>query len=389
MSYVLETYARSVKDNFVKGEGCYLYTDKGEKYLDFVQGIAVNALGHNHEYLVKTMKSQADKPWHISNLFLIQEQEKFAKRLCELTKFDSVGFQNSGAEATELAIKAAVKYFYSIRKPEKNKILCINSSFHGRTIATISAGNNPKHTEGFPNLPNFDHFDFGNHEQLKDKITEKTCAILIEPILGEGGVKVIPDHCLKGLRELCDEKNILLICDEIQCGYYRSGKFFAHQYANIKPDIVPFAKAVAGGYPSGGCLFVEKVADCMKVGTHGSTFAGSPMAMGLANAVLDVMLKPEFDEHILKVSKYFFNQLNNIQNKFPKIIKEIRGKGLMIGLQFFEEPNKFLKEFYNNKLIMVKASDNVIRILPPLNVKKKEIDEGINIINKTLQEYKS
>ena len=348
MSYVLETYARSVKDNFVKGEGCYLYTDKGEKYLDFVQGIAVNALGHNHEYLVKTMKSQADKPWHISNLFLIQEQEKFAKRLCELTKFDSVGFQNSGAEATELAIKAAVKYFYSIRKPEKNKILCINSSFHGRTIATISAGNNPKHTEGFPNLPNFDHFDFGNHEQLKDKITEKTCAILIEPILGESGVKVIPDHCLKGLRELCDEKDILLICDEIQCGYYRSGKFFAHQYANIKPDIVPFAKAVAGGYPSGGCLFVEKVADCMKVGTHGSTFAGSPMAMGLANAVLDVMLKPGFDKHILQVSKYFFDQLSNIQNKFPKIIKEIRGKGLMIGLQFFEEPSKFLKEFFLN-----------------------------------------
>ncbi len=388
MSYVLGTYARTAKDNFVKGKGCYLFTDKGEKYLDFVQGIAVNALGHNHEYLVKTMKSQADKPWHISNLFLIQEQEKFAKRLCELTKFDSVGFQNSGAEATELAIKAAVKYFSSIGKPEKNRILCINSSFHGRTIATISAGNNPKHTEGFPILPNFDHFDFGNHEQLKDKITKKTCAILVEPILGEGGVKVIPDHCLKGLRELCDERDILLICDEIQCGYYRSGKFFAHQYADIKPDIVPFAKAVAGGYPSGGCLFTSKVANCMKMGTHGSTFAGSPMAMGLANAVLDLLLKPEFEENILKVSKYFFDQLKNIQNKFPKIIKEVRGKGLMVGVQFFEEPSKFLKEFYKNKLITVKASDNVIRILPPLNVQKKEIDEGINIINKTLQEYK-
>ena len=389
MSYVLGTYARSIKENFVKGEGCYLYTDKGEKYLDFVQGIAVNAFGHNNEYLVKTMKSQADKPWHVSNLFLIQEQEKFAKRLCEFTKFDFVGFQNSGAEATELAIKAAVKYFYSIGKPEKNRILCINSSFHGRTIATISAGNNPKHTEGFPSLPNFDHFEFGNHEQLKDKITEKTCAILIEPILGESGVKVIPDNCLKGLRDLCDEKGILLVCDEIQCGYYRSGKFFAHQYANIKPDIVPFAKAVAGGYPSGGCLFTKKVADCMKVGTHGSTFAGSPMAMGLANAVLDKMLEPGLDKHILQVSKYFFDQLSNIQNKFPKIIKEIRGKGLMIGLQFFEEPSKFLKEFYKNKLIAVKASDNVIRILPPLNVKKKEIDEGIGIIKKTLQEYKA
>ena len=301
MSNVLGTYARSVKENFVKGNGSYLYTDKGEKYLDFVQGIAVNALGHNHEHLVKTMKTQSEKPWHVSNLFLIQEQEKFAKRLCELTKFDFVGFQNSGAEATELAIKAAVKYYYSIGKPDKNRILCINSSFHGRTIATISAGNNPKHIEGFPNLPNFDHFDFGNHEQFKEKITNKTCAILIEPILGESGVKVIPDQCLKGLRELCDEKNILLICDEIQCGYYRSGKFFAHQYANIKPDIVPFAKAVAGGYPSGGCLFVKKVAECMKVGSHGSTFAGSPMAMSLANAVLDIMVKPGFDKHIFEM----------------------------------------------------------------------------------------
>ena len=385
MSYVLGTYVRSVKENFIKGAGCYLYTDKGEKYLDFVQGIAVNALGHNHEYLVKTMKSQADKPWHVSNLFLIQEQEKFAKRLCELTKFDSVGFQNSGAEATELAIKAAVKYFYSIGEPEKNRILCINSSFHGRTIATISAGNNPKHIEGFPNLKNFDHFEFGNYEQLWKKITKQTCAILIEPILGESGVKIISEKHLKDLRELCNKNNILLICDEIQCGYYRSGKFFAYQYANIQPDIVPFAKAVAGGYPSGGCLFVKKVAECMKVGSHGSTFAGSPMAMGLANAVLDIMLKPGFDTHILEVSKYFFDQLNQLKNKFPKIVKDIRGKGLMIGIQFFEQPNKFLLEFYKNKLITVKASDNVIRILPPLNIKKEEIDEGINIITSTLK----
>ena len=386
MSYVLGTYARSVKENFVKGEGCYLYTDKAEKYLDFVQGIAVNAFGHNNEYLVKTMKSQADKPWHVSNLFLIQEQEKFAKRLCELTKFDSVGFQNSGAEATELAIKAAVKYFYSIGEPEKNRILCINSSFHGRTIATISAGNNPKHIEGFPNLKNFDHFEFGNYEQLRKKITKQTCAILIEPILGESGVKIISEKHLKDLRELCNKNNILLICDEIQCGYYRSGKFFAYQYANIQPDIVPFAKAVAGGYPSGGCLFVKKVAECMKVGSHGSTFAGSPMAMGLANAVLDIMLKPGFDKHILDVSEYFFNQLNEVKNKFPKIIKEIRGKGLMIGIQFFKDPSKFLTAFHKNKLITVKASDNVITILPPLNVKKEEIDEGIKIINKTLKQ---
>ena len=226
-------------------------------------------------------------------------------------------------------------------------------------------------------------------ETIRKKITKQTCAILIEPILGESGVKIISEKHLKDLRELCNKNNILLICDEIQCGYYRSGKFFAYQYANIQPDIVPFAKAVAGGYPSGGCLFVKKVAECMKVGSHGSTFAGSPMAMGLANAVLDIMLKPGFDTHILEVSKYFFDQLNQLKNKFPKIVKDIRGKGLMIGIQFFEEPNKFLLEFYKNKLITVKASDNVIRIFPPLNVKKEEIAEGINIINKSFQKHNS
>ena len=298
MSYVLGTYARSVKENFISGKGSYLYNDKNEKYLDFVQGIAVNALGHNHQALVKAMKSNSEKPWHLSNLFLIQEQEKFAERICKLTGFDAVGFQNSGAEATELAIKAAVKYFYSIGQKEKNRILCIKNSFHGRTIGTISAGNNPKHTEGFPLLNNFDHFEFGNHDEMNEKITDKTCAILCESILGESGIKVIPNHCLQGLRKLCDEKNILLICDEIQSGYFRSGKFFAYQYSGIKPDIVPFAKAVAGGYPVGGCLFTKKIANSMGIGSHGSTLAGSPLAMSLANVVLDIMTKKGFEEHV-------------------------------------------------------------------------------------------
>ena len=388
MSYVLGTYARSVKENFTRGKGCYLYTDKGEKYLDFVQGIAVNALGHNHEYLVNVMKNQSEKPWHVSNLFLIQEQERFAKRLCEFTKYSSVGFQNSGAEATELAIKAAVKYFYSIGKPEKNRILCIDSSFHGRTIATISAGNNPKHIEGFPNLPNFDQFDFGNHDQLNDKITDKTCAILCETILGESGVKVIPEQCLQGLRKICDEKKMLLICDEIQSGYYRSGKFFAYQYSGIKPDIVPFAKAVAGGYPAGGCLFTKKVAKSMGIGSHGSTFAGSPLAMSLANTVLDVITKKNFDEHIYEVSKYFFAKLSNLQKNFPKIISEIRGRGLMIGLKMQDDPSNFVRLLLKNKLIVVKAGENVIRLLPSLIVTKEEIDEGMEILKKTCEEYK-
>ena len=388
MSYVLGTYERSVKDNFISGKGSYLYNDKNEKYLDFVQGIAVNALGHNHQALVKAMKSNSEKPWHLSNLFLIQEQEKFAERICKLTGFDAVGFQNSGAEATELAIKAAVKYFYSIGQKEKNRILCIKNSFHGRTIGTISAGNNPKHTEGFPLLNNFDHFEFGNHDEMNEKITDKTCAILCESILGESGIKVIPNHCLQGLRKLCDEKNILLICDEIQSGYFRSGKFFAYQYSNIKPDIVPFAKAVAGGYPVGGCLFTNKIANSMGIGSHGSTFAGSPLAMSLANVVLDIMTKKGFEEHLNEVSKYFLLKLNEVQKDFPELILEVRGRGLMIGIKMHDDPSKFISLLLKNKLIVVKASENVIRLFPSLIVSKEEIDEGIKIINKTCNEYK-
>ena len=388
MSYVLGTYARSVRENFVKGNGSYLFNDKNEKYLDFVQGIAVNALGHNHPDLVQSIKKNSEKPWHISNLFLIQEQEKFAERICKITGFDAVGFQNSGAEATELAIKAAIKYYYSIGEKEKNRILCIKNSFHGRTIGTISAGNNPKHTEGFPLLKNFDQFDFGNHDQLNDKITDKTCAILCETILGESGVKVIPEQCLQGLRKICDEKKMLLICDEIQSGYYRSGKFFAYQYSGIKPDIVPFAKAVAGGYPAGGCLFTKKVAKSMGIGSHGSTFAGSPLAMSLANTVLDVITKKNFDEHIYEVSKYFFAKLSNLQKNFPKIISEIRGRGLMIGLKMQNDPSNFVRLLLKNKLIVVKAGENVIRLLPSLIVTKEEIDEGIEILKKTCEEYK-
>lgn len=390
MSFVLGTYARSVKENFVKGKGCYLYTDKGEKYLDFVQGIAVNALGHCHDHLVKAMKDQSEKLWHISNIFLQEKMEKFAKRLCEHTKFDAVGFQNSGGESVDLAVKAARKYFHSKGQLEKNRILCVNSSFAGRNITAISAANNPKHTEGFhPLLEGFDHFEFGNHEQLKSKITNKTCAIFCEPILGEAGVKVIPDYCLKGLRELCDEKGILLIFDEIQCGYMRSGRFFYHDYANIKPDMCTFAKAVANGYPAGGVLFKKKVAETMTVGSHGSTFAASPMAIKLADAVLDILLEESFSKKVQDISKYFHEKLIDIQSKFSNIIKEVRGLGLLVGIQLTEDPSKFMNKLFENKLITVKASDNVLRLLPPLIVEKDQIDLAIQILKKTCKEYKN
>ena len=389
MSYVLNTYARSVKENFIKGKGAYLYTDTGDRYLCFCSGISCTNLGYQHKHLVKTMKEMADKPWHLSNLFLIKEQEKFAERICEFTKFDAVGLQNSGTEAIELAIKAAVKYFHFIGKPEKNRLLVCSPGFHGRTIAAMSAGNNPKHTKGFPILNIFDHFDFGNYEQLKEKITDKTCAILIEAIQGEQGLSVMSDSSLKELRDLCEAKEILLICDEIQSGYFRTGQFFAYQHANIQPDIVTFAKSCANGIPCGGTLMVKKISSAFEIGSHGSTFAGGPLAMSMANAVLDVMLEDGFAKHVQEVSKYFHEQLNNIKNKFPNIIKEIRGKGLMVGIYMVDEPSKFMEQLLKNKLITVKSASNVIRLYPPLIIKKEDITTGIEILEKTCKEYKS
>jgi len=386
MSYVLETYSRFIKFNIVKGEGCYLFTDKEDRYLDFCSGISCTNLGYQHKHLVQTMREMVDKPWHLSNLFLIKEQERFAQRLCEFTKFDALGLQNSGTEAAELAIKAAVKYFHSIGKPEKNRLLVPSPSFFGRTIGAMSAGNNPKHTEGFPILNNFDHFEFGNYEQLKEKITDKTCAILIEVLQGEQGLNSISDYHLKYLRDLCDEKGILLICDEVQSGYMRTGKFFVYQHANIKPDIVTFAKSCANGIPCGGTLMVKKVASAFKIGSHGSTFAGGPLAMSMANAVLDVMLEDSFAKHVQEVSKYFHEKLNNIKDKFPNIIKEVRGKGLMVGICMLEEPSKFMEKLLKNKLITVKAGSNVIRLYPPLIIKKEQILEGIHILEKVCEE---
>ena len=389
-SYVLNTYARTVKDNFVKGKGVYLYTDKGDRYLCFSSGISCTNLGYQHKHLVKTMKEMADKPWHLSNLFLIKEQERFAERICEFTKFDAVGLQNSGTEAVELAIKAAVKYFHSIGKPEKNRLLVCSPGFHGRTIAAMSAGNNPKHTKGFPILNIFDHFEFGNnHEQLKEKITDKTCAILIEPIQGEQGLSVMSDRSLKELRDLCNEKGILLICDEIQSGYFRTGRFFAYHHANIQPDICTFAKSCANGIPCGGTLMVKKVASAFSVGDHGSTFAGQPVAMSMANAVLDIMLEDDFAKHVQEVSKYFHEKLNNLKDKFPKYIKEVKGKGLMVGICMVDEPSKFMEKLLKNNLITVKAAGRVIRLYPALIITKKQIDEGIEILEKTCKEYKN
>jgi|TARA_B110000259_G_scaffold140717_1_gene158477 acetylornithine/N-succinyldiaminopimelate aminotransferase len=388
MSALLNNYARK-KISFVKGKGCYLYSSTGTKYLDFVQGIAVNSLGHCHDHLVKTINKQSKKLWHVSNAFMIAEQEKLAKRLTQISFADFVAFQNSGAEATELAIKIARKYFYSKGKPKKNRILCINNSFHGRTLATIFASNSKKAIEGFgPKVDGFDHFNFGDHKSLEKSITKRTAAIMVETVMGEGGIKVIPDYCLKGLRKLCNKKNILLILDEVQCGIGRTGKFFAFEYAGIKPDIVPIAKGIGGGFPIGACMMTKKIASCMGPGTHGSTFGGNPLAMSVGNAVLDQILKKGFLKNVQSVGKYFYSQLDQLQSEFPNVIKEVRGLGLLVGIKVKPDQNLFVKKLLINKLLTIRAAENVVRLLPPLNVKKENIDQAIVILRKVCKSFK-
>ena len=382
MSALAKNYNRR-KISFDHGKGSFLYSANGKKYLDFVQGIAVNSLGHANPHLIKAISKQSKKLWHVSNAFIIPEGEKLATRLAKKTFADFVIFQNSGAEATEAAIKVARRYFYSIGQPKKNRILCVKNSFHGRTLATIYASGSKKMTEGFgPKVDGFDHFEFGNHKSLKKSITNKTAAIMVETVMGEGGIKVIPDWCLKGLRKICNEKKILLILDEVQCGVGRSGNFFAFESSKIKPDIVPIAKGIGGGFPLGAVLMNKRAASGMTAGTHGSTFGGNPLAMSVGNAVLDQIFKKGFLTKIKKVSKYFHSELNKLKKEFPKVIKEVRGVGLLIGLQLHNDQTNFIQKLMDNKLLTIRAAENVIRILPPLNVKKQEIDIALKIIRK-------
>ena len=385
MSSVLGTYAR--KDiSFIKGKGCYLFTENGDKYLDFVQGIGTNILGHCHDHLVKTIQEQSKKLWHVSNAFVIPEQEKLAKRLTENTFADFVCFQNSGTEATEASIKIARKYFHKIGKPEKNRIITFEGAFHGRTLAALFAANNPKHTEGFgPKVDGFDQVPFADHEAIKKAINKKTAAIMVETIMGEGGIKIIPDFCLKGLRELCNEHEILLILDEVQSAY-RTGNFFAFEPSGIKPDIVPIAKGIGGGFPLGACLVTKKVSIGMTAGTHGSTFGGNPLAMSVGNAVLDILFEKDFLKNVKKKGEYFQQGLNKIKDKYKKVIGEIRGTGLMIGLKMLVDNTEFMKKLTDQKMLTVKAGENVVRLFSPLIVSNKELDEAISKIEQACSE---
>ena len=385
MSAVLGTYARK-PISFTKGRGSYLFAENGDKYLDFVQGIATNILGHCHEHLVQTIQEQSKKLWHTSNAFVIPEQERLAKRLTDHTFADFVCFQNSGTEATEASIKIARKYFHKIEKKKKNKIITFQGAFHGRTLAALFAANNPKHVEGFgPKVDGFVQIPFADHEAVKKAIDKNTAAIMIETIMGEGGIKVVPDFCLKGLRELCDEHEILLILDEVQSAY-RTGNFFAFEGSGINPDIVPIAKGIGGGFPIGACLVTKKVSVGMTPGTHGSTFGGNPLAMAVGNAVLDVLFEKNFLKNVKKKGEYFHLNLNKIKEKYPKIIEEIRGSGLMIGLKMAVDNTDFMKKLMDYKMLTVKAEENVIRLFPPLIASDSELDEATHIIEKVCEE---
>ena len=385
MSSVLGTYARK-NISFKEGKGSYLFTDSGEKYLDFVQGIATNILGHCHEHLVETIQKQSKKLWHISNGFVIPDQERLAKRLCENTFADYVCFQNSGTEATEASIKIARKYFHKIGNPEKNRIITFEGAFHGRTLAALFAANNPKHTEGFgPKVDGFDQVPFADHEAIKRAINKNTAGIMVETIMGEGGIKVIPDFCLKGLREICDENNILLILDEVQSAY-RTGNFFAFEASGVNPDIVPIAKGIGGGFPLGACLVTKKVSVGMTPGTHGSTLGGNPLAMAVGNAVLDVIFANGFLKNVKKKGEYFDLSLNKIKKKYPKIIKEIRGVGLIKGIKMLVDNTEFVKKLMDHKMLTVKAEENVIRLFPPLTIENKDLDEGVYKIEEVCKE---
>jgi len=387
MSSILETYKRR-NISFANGLGSYLYSTAGEKYLDFLAGIAVNSLGHCHPHVVNALKLQSDKLWHVSNTYEIPEQEQLAKRLCDLSFADYVAFVNSGAEAVETSIKIARKYFFETGKPKKNRIITFTGAEHGRTLAAQFAGNNKEEIVGFdPKVDGFDQVPFGDIDAVKQAINEKTAAIMIEPIQGRGGVRVASNNFLKLLKKLCDDNDLLLILDEVQCGIGRTGKFFAFEHASIEPDIVPVAKGLGNGFPIGACLVNKKVAVVMKPGTHGSTFGGNPLAMAVGNAVLDIISKKEFLEQVQQMGEYFETGLKQIQHNYPNVIEEVRGMGLMRGIKLKVDNVKFCDILFDYKLLARQSGDNVVRLLPPLIVEKKEIDIALDIITKTCSKF--
>jgi len=376
-SPLLPTFAR-VDLQFEQGQGVWLTTRDGERYLDFGSGIAVNSLGHAHPHLVEALTRQAGKLWHTSNLFRIPEGERLAQRLVDNSFADQVFYTNSGAEALECAIKMARKYHATNGQPERYRIITFEGAFHGRTLATIAAGGQTKYLEGFgPKVDGFDQVKVDDAEALKAAIGPATAAILIEPVQGEGGVRVVPPAKLRELRKLCDEHGLLLILDEVQTGVGRTGKLFAHEWSGVTPDIMAIAKGIGGGFPLGACLSTLEAGKGMTAGTHGTTFGGNPLAVAVGNAVLDVVLAPGFLDHINQISLLLRQRLAELRDRFPHIIAEVRGEGLLLGLKLNVPNTDFAAAALDERLILVGAGDNTVRLLPPLTITEDEVREGL------------
>jgi acetylornithine/N-succinyldiaminopimelate aminotransferase len=381
-SHLLPTYAR-VDLAFERGEGAWLFTAEGERYLDFTSGVAVNALGHAHPHMVAALTEQAQKLWHVSNLYRIPQAERLADRLCALSFADTVFFQNSGAEAIECAIKMARHYQFSCGKPERFRIITFEGAFHGRTLAAIAATGNKKYLEGFgPSMPGFDQVPYGDLEAVKKAISPETGAILIEPIMGEGGVRVVPHTFLRALRKLCDDHGLLLMFDEIQTGIGRTGDLFAYEHTGVTPDIMALAKALGGGIPIGACLATAEASKGMTAGTHGSTFGGNPLAMAAGNAALDVITANGFLDRVRKNSLVLKQRLAELKDRHASVIAEVRGEGLLIGLRMVPPASEMVDELRNEKMITVAAGDNVVRLLPPLIIGENEIAEAFARIDR-------
>jgi acetylornithine/N-succinyldiaminopimelate aminotransferase len=381
-SHLLPVYAR-VDLAFERGEGAWLIATNGERYLDFTSGVAVNALGHAHPHLVEAVTEQAKKLWHVSNLYRIPEAERLAERLCAASFADVVFFANSGAEAMECAIKMARKYQAANSQPERYRIITFEGAFHGRTLATLAAGGQKKYLDGFgPVVEGFDQVPFADLEATKRAIGPETAAILIEPIMGEGGVRVVPPEFLRALRRLCDEHGLLLVFDEVQTGVGRTGQLFAYQQSGVSPDIMALAKALGGGFPLGACLATAEAAKGMVAGTHGSTFGGNPLAMAAAGALLDVVLADGFLERVRHTALILKQKLAEIRDRHPDVIAEVRGEGLLVGLRAVVPSAQLVDALRAEKMITVAAGDNVVRLLPPLIVSEDEVAEAVRRIDR-------
>jgi acetylornithine/N-succinyldiaminopimelate aminotransferase len=378
MSALYGTYARS-ELSFERGEGMRLFDQHGREYLDFHSGVAVNALGHGDPHLVSALKAAAERVWHTANTFTIPEQERLCQRLVEATFADAVFFTNSGAEALECAIKTARHYFWARGQGERYEVIAFTGSFHGRTLGTIAAGGNPDYLQGFgPPAPGFKHAKPGDLDSVKALIGPQTCAILIEPVQGEGGVTAMSSEFMQGLRKLCDDNDMLLILDEVQCGFGRTGRFFAYEWSGITPDIVAVAKGIGGGFPLGACLAKGDVAASMVPGTHGSTYGGNPLATSIGNAVLDRILAPGFLDHVNEMGQRLAWHIQQLAQKYPDHVLELRGKGLLAGIKLSTPVRDMVARLRDDhQLLAMSAGDNVLRFLPPLIVTEADIEEAM------------